>query len=140
MMSIIGGGKVMNLLSRLKGNLGYTKEELICELERLYSLEKSSKLHHIAFNVENVRDTVSFYLKNIKAEVLFCTDSRACIIYNGVEICFVQGGRHPNHIAFEVNSLEDMPNIGEVKKHSDNSSYIYLKDEYGNAIEWICFK
>jgi hypothetical protein len=130
----------MSLLQKIKNNLSYTKEELILELERLYSLESSSKLHHIAFNVGNVRDTVDFYLKNIDAEVLFCTDSRACIVYNGVEICFTEGTKHPTHIAFEVKSLDDMPDFDEAKTHSDNSSYIYLKDEYGNAIEWICFE
>ena len=130
----------MSLLQKIKNNLSYTKEELILELERLYSLESSSKLHHIAFNVGNVRYTVDFYLKNIDAEVLFCTDSRACIVYNGVEICFTEGTKHPTHIAFEVKSLDDMPDFDEVKTHSDNSSYIYLKDEYGNAIEWIYFE
>ena len=130
----------MNILEKIRNNISYTEDELASELERLYSFEKSKKLHHIAFNVENVKSTVDYYLSKIDAEVLFCTDSRACIVYNGVEICFTEGDKHPTHVAFEVNSLDEMPNFGKVKQHSDNSSYIYLSDDYGNAIEWIYFE
>jgi len=129
----------MSILDKIKKGDSYSKEELILELERLYSIERSN-LHHIAFNVGDVRKTVSFYKEKIDVEVLFCTDSRACLLYNGVEICFTEGTKHPTHIAFEVKSLNDMPDFDKVKKHSDNSSYIYLKDEYGNAIEWIYFE
>lgn len=129
----------VNVLERIKRGDSCSKEELILELERLYSIERSN-LHHIAFNVGDVRKTVDFYKENIDVEVLFCTDSRACLVYNGVEICFTEGNKHPTHIAFEVESLKDMPKFGEVRKHSDNSSYIYLKDGFGNAIEWIYFE
>ncbi len=129
----------MNILDKINRGESYSKEELVSELERLYSLDNIN-LHHIAFNVGDVRKTVDFYTEKLDAEVLFCTDSRACITYNGAEICFTEGNKHPTHIAFEVESLDDMPKLGEVKRHSDDSSYIYLEDDYGNAIEWIYFE
>ena len=129
----------MNILEKLKNNLEVSKDEIINEIEKLYS---AISIDHVAFRVSNIRKTVQHYADHLPIEILFESETRACILYNGQNICFTLGNKHPNHISFKVNSIDDMPAFAkksQIKKHSDGVKYIYLNDFDGNAIEWVCF-
>ena len=75
-------------------------------------------LDHIAINVSNIEDSVSWYKEKLKAKVL---------------------SEHPPHISLQVKSLKEFPDGCETNTHRDGSVYFYDPDPDGNIIEWIYY-
>ena len=96
------------------------------------------KLDHIAINSENIKESISWYKKNIGCKVIYEDESWGMIRSHNTVIAFVSSEQHKPHIAFKVDRIEDMPcDKGLVREHRDGSLYYYDTDPSGNIIEWI---
>ena len=68
------------------------------------SVEKGSwvdRLDHIAIQVSNLEETLSWYLKNFNAKMIYQDDTWAMIEFDNIKLAFVLATEHPSHIAFE---------------------------------------
>ena len=92
---------------------------------------------HIAFVVPNISEAVAWYDSKIDMEIVYQDETWAMVKIAGTKLAFVLPGQHPTHFAIQSELNEFPCNDDEIKQHRDNSSYFYLKDPYGNAIEWI---
>jgi extradiol dioxygenase family protein len=100
-------------------------------------------IDHAAFIVDDIDKAILWYEDRVQATVKYRDKDWAMLDVYGNSLALTLPGKHPNHIALKVNNIEDLPNnvfnSGEIKQHRDGSSYIYLVDPYGNAIEWIYY-
>ena len=96
------------------------------------------KLDHVAVNVSNIEDSIEWYVKELKAEMLYKDETWAMLKIGGVKIALTISLQHPPHLAFAVDKEEDIPSE-EIKKHRDGSRYVYKQDPDGNCIEWVCY-
>lgn len=93
---------------------------------------------HVAFIVDDIDEAVAWYTDAINAEVLHHDKTWAMLELFDTKVALVLPGTHPAHFAIKCASIKDFPCAeSEVKAHRDASQYYYLKDPYGNAIEWI---
>ena len=90
------------------------------------------KIHHIAIEVNNIKDSIDWYRKNTKCEISYQDDTWAMISYDNISLALVLPNTHPPHIAFEKHNAED---FGKLKLHRDGTASVYIKDPSDNAIE-----
>ena len=99
-----------------------------------------STIDHVAFTVTNIHEAVNWYKKQAGAHILHEDESWGLVEISGCKLSLVLPDEHPNHFAIKCKSLTDFPwPMENVDTHRDGSSYIYLRDPYGNAIEWIYY-
>ena len=97
-------------------------------------------IDHIAFNVNCIDEAVRWYVTKIGAEIKYQDETWAMLNINGVKLALTLPGEHPNHFAIRCNSVDEFPvENKKIGTHRDGSSYVYLSDPYGNAIEWIYY-
>ena len=99
-----------------------------------------SELDHIAIQVTSIKEAVDWYKKKVSAEVIYEDKTWALIDVFNTKIALVRPEDHPTHIAFKTEHLKLIrENLDDCDwgKHRDGSEYVYLKDPFGNAIEWI---
>lgn len=89
------------------------------------------KVDHIAIQVENPRDAVSWYTENFGAELLYVDDTWGFVQFENIKLAFVVKTQHPAHFAFED------PDLKGGKNHRDGSRSIYKRDPWGNIYELI---
>jgi catechol-2,3-dioxygenase len=92
------------------------------------------KIHHIAIQVNNLDNALSWYKSNFNVEVTYQDDTWAMIQFDNVALALVTPTQHPPHFAITCENLEK---FGTPKKHRDNTSSVYIKDPEGNVVEMI---
>ena len=96
------------------------------------------KLDHIAIKSDNILASIEWYEKNIGCELIYADSTWGMIKSHDTVIAFVSSDSHKPHIAFKVNSIEEIPcDKKHIKEHRDGSLYHYKSDPFGNVIEWI---
>ncbi|MBC21910.1 MAG: glyoxalase [Candidatus Marinimicrobia bacterium] len=93
------------------------------------------KIDHIAIQVDNIKDSVNWYLKNFKCEEIYSDDSWAFLKFSNMKLALVTNTQHPPHFAI----LDDKINLKQknVVEHRDKSISKYIKDLDGNFLELI---
>ncbi len=96
-------------------------------------------IDHVAFEVDNINEAVEWYTTTVEgAEVVYQDESWAMLDILGSKLALILPGTHPPHFAILCNSTKLFPcKENEVNEHRDGSKYFYLRDPYGNAVEWI---
>ena len=94
------------------------------------------KLDHVALQVNNLEESVNWYVENFCAKINYKDDTWAMLNIGGTNIALTIPSQHPAHIAFVVDKKEDFP-PGEIKYHRDGSAYLYTEDPAGNVVEYI---
>jgi catechol-2,3-dioxygenase len=98
------------------------------------------KFDHVAIKSSCISDSVGWYKKNLNASVLYQDETWAMLEVGGVKLALVSKGKHPPHVAFQVESSVKFPCAPtKVKTHRDQSSYYYGSDPDGNVIEWVAY-
>ena len=92
-------------------------------------------LDHVAINVENIERSIKWYESNFECTILYQDDSWAFLEMCGTRLALTINKEHPPHIAFCVESLEDLP--GKPIEHRDGSISCYVKDPDDNYVEYI---
>jgi len=90
------------------------------------------RLHHIAFQVTDISQALSWYQDNLDVDVAYADDSWALLTFENVQMALVLPGQHPPHIAVE---RADAENYGPLTKHRDGTASTYTEDPFGNAVE-----
>ncbi len=94
---------------------------------------------HVAFVVPNIANAVEWYSSKIDVDILYQDESWAMLEFFNTKLALVLPGHHPPHFAIK-SELNQFPcNADEIAEHRDGSSFYYLCDPYGNAIEWISY-
>ena len=92
------------------------------------------RLHHIALPVSNIAAAVEWYETNFDIRKVYADESWALLAFDNVALALVLPHQHPTHIAVERESAETH---GTLTEHRDGSASIYVKDPWGNAVEYL---
>ena len=93
---------------------------------------------HVAICVENIDDTAIWYSKNVDATIDYIDKSWAMLDIKGTKLALTLHDHHPPHVAFCVDSLEELG--PDYREHRDGSCYVYKMDPSGNIIELIYWR
>ena len=88
------------------------------------------KIDHIAIVVNDIKESVAYYVDNYDCMILHCDESWGYLQFDNIKLALVLKDEHPPHIAFEVDEVEG-------KTHRDGSVSKYIDDPNGNKIELI---
>ena len=88
------------------------------------------KIDHIAIVVDDIKESVAYYVDNYDCMILHCDESWGYLQFDNIKLALVLKDEHPPHIAFEVDEVEG-------KTHRDGSVSKYIDDPSGNKIELI---
>ena len=88
------------------------------------------KIDHIAIVVNDIKESVAYYVDNYDCMILHCDESWGYLQFDNIKLALVLKDEHPPHIAFEVDEVEG-------KTHRDGSVSKYIDDQNGNKIELI---
>ena len=95
------------------------------------------KIDHIAIQVDDVKESVKWYVEKYECEILYQDESWAFLQFDNIKVALVVEDEHPYHIAFEIDGLDG---VGKNwKYHRDNSISRYIDDPSGNKIELIWY-
>ena len=101
------------------------------------------KFDHVAFIVPSIEEATKWYSETLGAAILYADDSWGLVSLYDLKIAFLTKDSHPPHIAFRIKSKKDLRDLDildqEFKEHRDNSHSAYLKDPFGNFIEWVIY-
>lgn len=95
------------------------------------------RIDHIAIQVDNVKESVAWYMDNYDCMIIYCDDTWAMLQFDNIKLALVVEDQHPYHIAFSVDEIEWEDHIME---HRDGSVSKYIEDPSGNKIEIIKYK
>ena len=90
-------------------------------------------IDHIAIQVNNIKESVDYYVENFGCEIIHQDDTWAFLQFGNIKMALVVEDEHPYHIAFQVEEV-----VG--KKHRDGSVSKYIEDPSGNKIELIKYE
>ena len=88
------------------------------------------KIDHIAIVVNDIKESVAYYVDNYDCMILHCDESWGYLQFDNIKLALVLKDEHPPHIAFEVDEVKG-------KTHRDGSVSKYIDDPSGNKIELI---
>ena len=88
------------------------------------------KIDHIAVVVNDIKESLAYYVDNYDCMILHCDESWGYLQFDNTKLALVLKDEHPPHIAFEVDEVEG-------KTHRDGSISKYIEDPSGNKIELI---
>ena len=102
-------------------------------------MKSNKKIDHIAFVVKNINDACNFYAKKLDLTVVAKYQDWALLRGENIVLALTLEGKHPYHIAIRCETLDELKEYGESKKHRDGTISVYENDGSGNAIEWIYY-
>ena len=96
---------------------------------------------HIALLVDDLEKAEKWYCDNLAAEVTFRDKKYIRIKLDNTNIALIDKKHYPYpHFAILVENLSDLPlEKGEVVKHRDGTIGVYVKDPFGNYLEYIWY-
>ena len=91
------------------------------------------KIHHIAIQVKNIKECVSFYCNKFNADIEYKDETWAMLNFDNIQLALVLPEEHPPHICFEKTIPKNIP----AKEHRDGTRSVYDIDPSGNMIELL---
>ncbi len=100
-----------------------------------------SIVDHIAILVDNLEKAEKWYKEHLKCEVSYRDKKYIRLETNNTSIALIDKQFYPHaHFAILVKNIEDLPtDKGEVVKHRDGTIGVYVKDPFGNYLEYIWY-
>jgi len=97
-------------------------------------------IDHIAIKVGNLQDAENWYLQHLKAEITFRDHKYVRLKVGNTNIALIDEKFYPHaHIGILVEQKEDLPEGDERVEHRDGTIGVYVKDPFGNYIEYIWY-
>jgi catechol 2,3-dioxygenase-like lactoylglutathione lyase family enzyme len=96
---------------------------------------------HIAVLVSDLQLAEEWYVEHLKATVSFRDEKYVRLSVNNTNIALIDESHysHP-HFGILVDEKEDLPiEKGEVIEHRDGTTGVYVKDPFGNYLEYIWY-
>jgi len=91
-------------------------------------------IHHIAIQVKDISESVSWYTEHYHCEIEYQDDSWAMLKFANASLALVLPDQHPYHFAI---TSDDLSPYGAATPHRDGTSSVYIKDNVGNNIEML---
>lgn len=100
-----------------------------------------SIVDHIGILVDDLETAKDWYSKNLKAEVEFEDDFYVRMRLQNTTLALIDRKKYPHaHVGILVDKYRELPsNLGEVVHHRDGTSGVYVKDPFGNYLEYIWY-
>lgn len=100
-----------------------------------------SIVDHIALLVDDLSVAEEWYMKSLDAKVTFRDEKYIRITTNNTNIALIDKNHYPcAHIGILVENKEDLPTEkGTVIEHRDGTVGVYVKDPFGNYLEYIWY-
>ena len=100
-----------------------------------------SIIDHIAIKVDNLELAEEWYCEKLNATVTFRDEKYIRIKVDNTNIALIDKKHYPwEHIAILVENKEELPhNLGETIEHRDGTTGVYVKDPFGNYLEYIWY-
>ena len=92
------------------------------------------KIDHIAIQTKDINESVTWYIKTFRCDVLFQDETWALLEFNNIKLALVVPEQHPPHIAVKRRNLEK---YGNPVKHRDGSESVYINSPDKNVFELI---
>ena len=94
-------------------------------------------IDHIAIQVNNIKESVDYYVENFGCEIIHQDDTWAFLQFGNIKMALVVEDEHPYHIAFEIDGMDGKGK--NWKYHRDGSISRYIDDPSGNKVELIWY-
>ena len=100
-----------------------------------------SKIDHIAVLVDDLTIAEEWYVDKVNGLVTFRDEKYTRIRVENVNIALIDKKHYPHaHFGILVEKIEDLPlELGEVVYHRDGTTGVYVKDPFGNYLEYIWY-
>ncbi len=100
-----------------------------------------SLVDHIAILVDDLKKAEEWYCQHLECKVGYRDAKYIRLQTHNVNIALIDKKHYPYpHIGILVENLEDLPTEkGEVIKHRDGTVGVYVKDPFGNYLEYIWY-
>ena len=101
----------------------------------------NSRVDHIAIRVDDLKEAEEWYCEKLYGTVTFRDEKYTRIKLQNTNIALIDKKYYPwEHIAILVENKEDLPhNLGETINHRDGTIGVYVKDPFGNYLEYIWY-
>lgn len=97
-------------------------------------------IDHIAIKVTDLKKAEEWYLDHLKAEVTFRDYKYTRLKVGNTNIALIDELYYPwAHIGILVENQDDLPESGYRVEHRDGTIGVYVKDPFGNYIEYIWY-
>tara|TARA_R100000315_G_C5235456_1_gene147248 strand:+ start:5798 stop:6136 length:339 start_codon:yes stop_codon:yes gene_type:complete len=96
---------------------------------------------HIAVLVDDLNIAEDWYIKNLGGIIIFKDEKYIRIKLQNTSIALIDKNHYPYpHFAILVDNKCDLPiNKGIVVKHRNGTTGVYIKDPFGNYLEYIWY-
>jgi extradiol dioxygenase family protein len=94
-------------------------------------------IDHIALQVNNIKESVDWYVENYGCSIIYSDDSWAMLQFGNIKLALVVEDEHPYHIAFEIDGIQG--NGSSWLYHRDDTISRYIDDPSGNKVELIWY-
>jgi extradiol dioxygenase family protein len=100
-----------------------------------------SVVDHIAVLVDDLKVAEKRYCNKLAAKVTFRDEKYIRITLENTNIALIDKKHYPHaHFGILVENICDLPlEKGEVVKHRDGTIGVYVKDPFGNYLEYIWY-
>jgi catechol 2,3-dioxygenase-like lactoylglutathione lyase family enzyme len=100
-----------------------------------------SIVDHIALLVDDLQVAEEWYTKRLAGKVTFRDTKYIRMTVSNTNIALIDKKHYPHaHFAILVEKMQDLPlELGEVVYHRDGTTGVYVKDPFGNYLEYICY-
>ena len=100
-----------------------------------------SRIDHIAIKVDNLKEAENWYVNYTGGEVTYRDEKYLRLQMDNVVIALIDKKFYPwEHISIWVESDDELPHhLGETINHRDGSIGVYVKDPFGNYLEYIWY-
>jgi len=97
-------------------------------------------IDHIAIKVSNLKEAEKWYLEHLDAEITFRDHKYIRIRLGNTNIALIDEAYYPwPHIGVLVENQDELPEQGQRVEHRDGTIGVYVKDPFGNYIEYIWY-
>ena len=97
-------------------------------------------IDHIAVKVSDLKEAEKWYLEHLRAVVTFRDHKYIRLKVANTNIALIDEKYYPHaHIGILVEHRHELPSDGELVKHRDGTEGVYVKDPFGNYIEYIWY-
>ncbi len=96
---------------------------------------------HIAIKVSDLKLAEEWYVENLHATTTFRDEKYIRLKVSNTNIALIDENHYPwAHTGFLVDNFEDLPiDKGKVIEHRDGTVGVYVKDPFGNYLEYIWY-
>ena len=95
---------------------------------------------HIAIRVSDLDLAQQWYEKQLGAKLQFKGQFYRRMSLNNIALALIDENQYPdNHIGVLVENIDSLPNVGTRIEHRDGTIGVYVKDPFGNTVEYIWY-